>query len=287
MSNARGKSIDKTFLSVDNAEERGFIHRDYIAHCLRWSHVIRHLTRGMLYKEADVLDIGCGKEVPLAKTMYSSRLIPVTGSYTGIDVNHLTVPEMFSTGKFPIELIGGADVCTYDFGKSTFRVITCFEVLEHVEPEHSYRMLRRIRELLEDEGTAFLSTPVYDPATGAAANHVNEMSYSGLEFLIQRAGLKVEAVYGTFASQKDYKHLLTPEESAMFDRLSQYYDSNYLATVFAPLYPKNARNCLWRVRRNGDNMELFTPDELLADPRHSSSDKWVDFIKGIQDAPVT
>jgi hypothetical protein len=33
MANARGKSIDNTHLSIDQAEERGFIHRDYIAHC--------------------------------------------------------------------------------------------------------------------------------------------------------------------------------------------------------------------------------------------------------------
>ena len=39
MANARGKEIDNTHLSIDQAEARGFIHRDYIAHCLRWTHV--------------------------------------------------------------------------------------------------------------------------------------------------------------------------------------------------------------------------------------------------------
>ena len=43
MANARGKEIDNTHLSIDQAEERGFIHRDYIAHCLRWTHVAKYL----------------------------------------------------------------------------------------------------------------------------------------------------------------------------------------------------------------------------------------------------
>ena len=45
-----GRSIDKTHLSIDQAEERGFIHRDYLAHCFRWSHVVKHLGKKKLYK---------------------------------------------------------------------------------------------------------------------------------------------------------------------------------------------------------------------------------------------
>ena len=41
MANEFGKAIDKTFLSIDQAETRGFLHRDYIAHCLRWTHVVK------------------------------------------------------------------------------------------------------------------------------------------------------------------------------------------------------------------------------------------------------
>ena len=58
MANERGKSVDKTFLSIDNAEERGFLHRDYIAHCLRWTHVVKWLHQGGRYKTARILDVG-------------------------------------------------------------------------------------------------------------------------------------------------------------------------------------------------------------------------------------
>ena len=58
MANARGKEIDNTHLSIDQAEARGFIHRDYIAHCLRWTKIAKDLNLGGKYKEADIIDVG-------------------------------------------------------------------------------------------------------------------------------------------------------------------------------------------------------------------------------------
>lgn len=284
MANVRGKKIDNTHLSIDQAEARGFLHRDYIAHCLRWSHVCRQLNRGQLYKTADILDIGCGKEVPLAKLMYSSRLIPETGSYTGVDINKLTVPAMFHTGRFDIELLGETDVCEHDFGESTFAVITCFEVMEHVEPEQTLRMLQTIHRLLEENGTAYLSTPCFDQDTGAAANHVNEMSWEAFGSLIEHAGLVIKANYGTFASIKDYQSLLTPGQKEVFDSLREYYDTNYLATLMAPLFPAHSRNALWTVGRKEDEFSYnnqFKSIKELSDRKHSSSGYWTEFVNNL------
>jgi 2-polyprenyl-3-methyl-5-hydroxy-6-metoxy-1,4-benzoquinol methylase len=282
MANERGKHLDKTHLSIDQAEERGFIHRDYIAHCLRWSHVARHLTQQHRYKTAYILDIGCGKEVPLAKLLYSSRLIPETGKYVGIDANVLFVPEMFKSGKFPIELHSQKTFPNKAIeDQYTFEVVTCFEVAEHVEPAMTLEILMGIQRCLDDAGTAFISTPCYDANTGAAANHVNEMSYEAFMALIHRAGLGIKEVYGTFASIKDYKPFLhTKGLDAVFEELRGYYDSNYLATVFAPLFPQYSRNCLWVVDRFGD--QTRTDDiKLCAAPHHSSSTLWADFVRDI------
>ncbi len=291
MANERGKSLDKTHLSVDNAEARGFIHRDYIAHCLRWSHVIKHLQGHQLYKTANILDIGCGKEVPLAKTMYSSRLIPTTGSYTGVDANKLEMPAMLSSGKFPIRLFSGmvfnrqsaAWLLQKAALETGFDVITCFEVVEHVEPQGALEILLGIRAALGLGGRAFISTPVFDPHVGAAANHVNEMSYLGMEWLLQYAGLSIQNVWGTFASIRDYEGLLGTEGpiGPLFDKLRAYYDVNYLATVFAPLFPKQSRNCLWEVTQTGTlgkggNLEGAL---ALANHNNSSSKLWTGFIE--------
>jgi 2-polyprenyl-3-methyl-5-hydroxy-6-metoxy-1,4-benzoquinol methylase len=286
MANERGKHIDNTHLSIDQAEARGFIHRDYIAHCLRWTHVAKHLQGGQKYKTAHILDIGCGKEVPLAKLLYSSRLIPDTGSYTGLDYNKLAVPAMFHTGKFPITLHGGQtfpDTSGEILHGRAFDVVTCFEVLEHVEPAQVVKMLREIAGHLAPGGRAFLSSPCYDARVGAAANHVNEMSYQGFGALIGHCGLSVHDVFGTFASIRDYQDIIKDlGYDGMFNRLREYYDVNYLATVFAPLFPDRARNCLWVVGNDRPEQPRFTGDiKACADASHSSSAAWSEFVKGL------
>jgi hypothetical protein len=66
-----------------------------------------------------------------------------------------------------------------------------------------------------------------------------------------------------------------------FDRLREYYDSNYLATVFAPLFPHKARNVLWETQYVGKlkiEERKFKPINKL-EGRLGSSDKWRDLVK--------
>jgi hypothetical protein len=209
MANARGKHIDNTHLSIDQAETRGFIHRDYLAHCLRWSHVVRNLQQSGFYARARLLDIGCGRDVPLAKTLYSSRLI--VQEYVGVDWNKHDTFDLsaFHTGKFPISTFGRVDFASDqvwfdraqdgqplinirgDNGNDYFtmpNVLTCFEVVEHIEPAHVRALLLKASQTLkfaeELDGQTpmmFLSTPNYDRQVGAAANHVNEMRHDALD----------------------------------------------------------------------------------------------------------
>lgn len=278
MSNVRGKSIDKTYLSIEQAASRGFPHADYIAHCLRWTHVVKFIRQQNNYTDARILDIGCGKEVPLAKTLYSSRLI--VKNYIGVDYNDHRTFELdpFHTGKFPISTFGAVDFASNqvwfdkakdgtncinirgDNGEDYFfapNIIVSFEVMEHIEPDHVRATFRKVVEALKlakENGSPFeprffMSTPNWD-VVHLADNHVNEMKHEALGFAIEDCGLAILGEYGTFASQKDYKHQLWKDyEGArvIWDKLSDYYESNYLATIFAPLYPAEARNCLWEL----------------------------------------
>ena len=295
MANKRGKEIDNTSLSLDHAEQRGFIHRDYLAHCLRWSHVVKFLMQQHRYKTAHLLDVGCGKEVPLAKLLYSSRMTHAGGSYTGVDYNELAWPSSIPQDvgkKFNMQLHSRADFAVDWENILSERklkradVLVCFEVLEHVEPLHSFQMLQAFGKACP-KGDIFISTPCYDVKMGAADNHVNEMTYKALASLIHLAGLKIESVYGTFASQKDYKHDLDsplwPGLREVWEALGNYYDSNVLACMFAPLFPTRARNCLWHLKM--DKVRQLPPAEVkeLLNPElpHSSSDRWVRDMKQI------
>lgn len=275
--NARGQHIDKTHLSVDQAEERGFIHRDYIAHCLRWTHVVRYLYHGQRYKKANILDIGCGRDFPLAKTMFTSRLVPETGSYLGLDYNTLVLPEMFDNTRWKPEFIGNIAFPDVKLDKK-FDVIVCFEVLEHVEPLHAFKMLQGIKENLAGGGVAFISTPCYDERMGAADNHVSEIKYEVLGSLIEKVELGITKIYGTFASIRDYKGQLEKDGlTDVFEKFHGYYDSNYLATIFAPMYPWLARNCLWEL--TGDIVSFKFPGlDKIAAPL-GSSENWGELLE--------
>lgn len=249
MANKRKLTIDKTYLSLDQAETRGFIHRDYIAHCLRWTHVVKRLTLRQAYKTANILDVGCGRELPLARLLYSSRLIPA--GYTGVDVGPIedeSLEIVQGSGIFPITCYEHFNFPTDELPpNSRFNVITCFEVLEHVEPQQCARMLAAMRDLLMPDGTMFLSTPCWN-RQDCAANHVDEMTYGCFGSMLEDLGLEIDDHFGTFASQRDYVHALSPKTHELFDQLSEYYDSNFLSCVFAPIVPQHSRNVLWRVK---------------------------------------
>ena len=285
MANARGKEIDNTHLSIDQAEERGFIHRDYIAHCLRWTHVAKYLHLQSRYKSARILDIGCGKDMPLAKMLMTSRIAPE--QYLGIEYNKMEIPSMYNKTKFTPGLISGIDFTKIVPGEVPgglqYNYSVCFEVLEHVEPIKAIEILQHIPKFLAEDSVSWFSTPCWDEKVGAAANHVNEMTYEAFGSLLEEMGYKILTKWGTFASIKDYKDkLLTNFDwNVMFTKLREYYDSNYLATVFAPMFPEHSRNCLWETQYVGKltNEERQFPHITKIEGRLGSSERWREITK--------
>lgn len=273
MTNRYGREVDKTFLSVDKAEERGFIHRDYIAHCLRWSHVIKFLGEKQKYNDATILDIGCGREAPLAKMLYSSKMAPK--SYVGIDYGKIEHGITFGKYEDRFEFWENEDAANVDLGIGFgFNIITCFEVLEHVEPRHCLKILDNIRRRSTPDADIFISTPVFNGK--AAGNHVNEMTYAAMWQVFCQQGFSVKECWGTFASMSDYKDKLTIEEYNVWEDLRNYYDVNMLSCIFAPLYPEYSRNILWHLIID----EPFLPQSWseIKEP-WSSSEKWEE-LKG-------
>jgi 2-polyprenyl-3-methyl-5-hydroxy-6-metoxy-1,4-benzoquinol methylase len=247
------RTIDKTHLSIDQAEERGFIHRDYIAHCFRWSHVVKFLMQRHRFKSEIIMDVGCGKDLPLPRLMYANKMTDF--AYIGIDMNHLTMPEMLVTAvknrKADIQLLGGKDASKIKYEELEFEhptVAVCFEVLEHVHPTICQALVRNVHALLADGGHAFFSTPIYNGS--AAANHINEMGRGVLTSLFESVGFNIEANYGTFASQSELIPIINENHMQnIWNALANYYDSNVLSTIFAPMFPHVSRNNLWHLRK--------------------------------------
>lgn len=273
---------NKTALSIDLAEERGFIHRDYIAHCLRWTHIIKLI--GNKYKYIKILDIGCGKEIPLAKTMYTARMSPQKefgGLYHALDLNNLEIPKILKmaveTGKFPLTLYTNTNIINFN-PEIKYNLIVCLEVLEHMPPKIVIETLKQFKKLLAIDGKIIISTPNYNG--NAAANHPNEMTTKLLLSIFHQLDLKVERLYGTFASQKDYRDCLkTKNFEVVFNELSEYYDTNYLATIFAPLFPEHSRNILYELTYS-QYLFLDTDDYIIKyDETVSNNPEWREILK--------
>jgi hypothetical protein len=325
------REIDRTHLDLDLAEERGLLHRDYLAHCLRWSHAAKYLNQGHRYKDAIVLDVGCGKVLPLAKLLYVNKMSPK--QYVGVDMNKLEIPEMLRGKKIPMSVWSETDICALDgadvglasgswegvdivalnlkpgdvdmqgayYGHDGKmyelpNVLVCLEMLEHVRPAHTRAALIKFLALTSNDCHYFISTPCYNGS--AAGNHISEITFSALGSLFEDLGYRVESVNGTFASISDYRDELsavtvfdkntgslisTTDLRDVFNALRNYYDTNVLSVIFAPLFPASSRNCLWHLtRKRGDaasQQRLFSALENAPEPWTSSPD-WRDLNDG-------
>lgn len=244
---------NKTQLTPQQEFERHIYHRDQFAHYLRWTHVLKNAKIGQT-----ILDFGCGSGEML-EVFYRNKYRPK--QYLGLDIRKQTIDENNEKFKnLDFAEFRQADLCQdeLDLGQ-TFDVITCFEVMEHIGHSNADAFLDNISYHCNKDTVVYLSTPNYDPKVGAANNHllgpekeVGEWDHFELQSKLEEF-FTVERKFGTFASIKDYKEDLTGWKKEAFEELKQYYDTNLLANMMAPMIPaEHARNCLWVLKVRED-----------------------------------
>lgn len=236
-------NYNKTQLHPELAFERHVFHRDMFAHFLRWTHVLKLAKIGM-----NILDVGCGNG-NLYEVFYRNRYNP--NNFTGIDIRKQTIEK--NRSKFPKAIWFDKDIVNDSLPDGDWDIISSFEVIEHIGKSNGEKFLSNINKVMKDKTIFLLSTPCYDENVGAAANHTyddgdgikpQEYTFEELEELLEKHFM-IKDVFGTFASQKDYKHLLNDWQLKMYEHLTRYYDSNLVANLMAPFFPRNSRNCLW------------------------------------------
>lgn len=81
-----------------------------------------------------------------------------------------------------------------------FDLIILFEVIEHLELEQGMEMLRRLHELLDDEGMVIISTPnIFNPSRfWIDATHKVAYHYEELGGILLSEGFDVLGIYRTF-----------------------------------------------------------------------------------------
>lgn len=247
------KPYNTTDLVPQIAFEKHVYHRDMFAHYLRWSHILK-----VAKTDGTICDFGCGK-ASLLEVLYRNRF--PQKKYTGIDIRNVVSKHL---KELPWAEIIQDDIINPELGNFdgiNADIVTSFEVIEHVGKQNVYKFLKNFKSCGHENSTYYLSTPNYDENVGAAGNHtfdsgdgrgkaVQEFSNNELEKYIVNAGFVIEKAYGTFASIRDYKHLMNEWQTEMFNILSEYYDTNLLSVMMAPMFPKQARNCLWVLKQD-------------------------------------
>lgn len=250
------KKYNKTQLNPDKEFNRHIYHRDQFAHYFRWTYILKIAKIGM-----KILDLGCGTG-NLLEVLYRNKY--KADKYLGVDIRKKTIENAENRFKnIPWADFLCADLCIETCQNSTetwlestknekYSIVSCFEVLEHVGHSRAIFLLDNIKYITNENTTVLISTPCYDKKIGAANNHmisgnVGEFTFDEIKKLLSDRFV-IENVWGTFASQKDYKNHMNEWQKTMFYKLNEYYDTNLLSNLIAPFFPQYSRNCLWKLR---------------------------------------
>lgn len=248
------KKYNTTDLDPVSTFERHVFHRDQFAHYLRWSHIVKEAKIG-----ETVVDFGCGKGNML-EVFYRNKF--KCARYVGIDIRKQTIEaakEKFQPVEWAEFYADDLIFPTMDYKQFQGDKVCSFEVAEHVGKQNIDAFLTNMRDCGNENATYYISTPNYNEKVGAAGNHtydsgdgrgvaIHEFAHTELQGHIEKY-FTIEKKFGTFASIKDYKHLLNEWQVQMFESLKEYYDSNLLSVIMAPFFPEQSRNTLWVLKR--------------------------------------
>ena len=223
---------DRTPLTPNRYAEG--LKRNYSAHFFRWSFAQRFIK-----SYHDVLEVGCGADVPLARILTGNQA-PAVGSYYGVDLWPLP-----KTGNVRLTYRGEFNfVERWKEIKEKFDVVLSLEVIEHMKVHLGDELLRGCYELLRDDGVFILSTPAYD-GKKMAKNHIHEYYILEMQASLEKTGFKVCQRFGTYMDLRQVNKSDDPLIHELRAKLETYFDNNAVSCIMAPFLPDLARNCLW------------------------------------------
>lgn len=238
-----------------------YVHRDYLAHVFRWGWAGRYVMN----KGINALDIGCGQDLPLARTMIFLNRLP--SNLVCVDLNRIQehVKPKWLTVYDETDITQEVVVREILDRHGQFDVISNFEVIEHMGRGDGAAMLAAIKALLKPDGRVLLSTPVFNGK--AAANHIHEYTIDELARTLEAAGFAVEDRYGTFANYHDARRgvrehfervlgerapecaeVATNAVLEFYERCREFYADDAMACFMAPALPDHSRNNVWVLR---------------------------------------
>ena len=234
-----GKAVERDFdqTQLKMAQFKYQPHKDYLGHIFRWGFAGKFVNR-----QTSVLDVGCGQEMPFARSLGGANPNTVPSLYVGCDLNKISSPvtrQNFHT-RDEFNFIDHHRKLKKEFG--LFDVIVNFEVFEHMKMEFGRKLLKGFKKCLAEDGKLIFSMPVYSDRYKMARNHINELRKEEIEKELHDAGFKIIQQFGTFGNWHDIKKVMTEQEIEDYKKCGEFYSNDLLGCFLSPKYPQAARN---------------------------------------------
>jgi SAM-dependent methyltransferase len=171
----------------------------FLDHVSRYYHAC-----GFLDGNDSVLDVACGKGYG------SAVLARNAGSVLGVDLNEDSLE--LARKSFPAKNLAfrSQDVLKLEELGRRFKLITAFEIIEHLDPSDTDRFLTGLKNCLEPGGLLLLSTPNHEVVLKAGVEvppfHINNLSSTELSMLLRRH-FPVVQMYGQYRARGTVKDL--------------------------------------------------------------------------------
>ncbi|WP_308389701.1 methyltransferase domain-containing protein [Acidithiobacillus sp. AMEEHan] len=203
-------------------------------------HIARYIFASAFVKGKRVLDVGCG-------VGYGAHHLAVNGaeSVLAFDISADAINHARENYAHPNVEFAVASATEFDFGQC-FDVVTCFELIEHVDAQAE--VVRRIRVSLKGDGVLLMSTP---RALVRKRTHFHTHEFSAEEF---RALLSTE-----FRSVELYfenNHFTSMVASAMPQHIG------HIQSLHDTYYPEKADYFI-AVASSGHVIPADTPEPVL------------------------
>lgn len=230
--------------------------RDALAHVSRYLWVVETLEQRAdeLERPLAWLDVGCG-DVYLLRTLQASsraKKADVVAQYVGLDIDEkmLAMAKVTAPKSVPVRLVtGDITVGALDrFADASFDVVTCLEVLEHVQPKFVPGVLAGIRRVIGAAGFALISTPNWTGGSGRLPeDHIKEWDAEELLQAMKDAGLRVHRRFGTFCQLDRAKKAAAadPFLARVWGVLSSTCDANFASLAMARFLDTDAQNLVY------------------------------------------